>query len=111
VHQLAVEARRRAEASAAQNAGPFGDRVEHRLDICRRAADDAQDLGRRGLPVERLLRFVEQADVLDRDHRLVGEDLQQPHVLVGEQARLLAADPIEPITSPSRIIGTPRLPR
>ena len=69
-----------------------GDRLEHRLNVAGRPADDAQDGRGRGLPLERLARLVEQAHVLDRDHRLVGEDLQQPDVLLGEVARLLAAD-------------------
>ena len=60
------------------------DRVEHRLRVGDRAADDAQDLGRRRLLLERLLGFVEQARVLDRDHRLVGEGLQQRDLLVAE---------------------------
>ena len=36
-----------------------------------------QDLGGRGLLLERFLGLVEQPHVLDRDHRLVGEGLQQ----------------------------------
>ena len=36
-----------------------------------------QHLGGRRLPLQRLLGLVEQAHVLDRDHRLVGEGLQQ----------------------------------
>jgi hypothetical protein len=51
-------------------------RVEHRLHV-RGELRSPSDLGRRRLPLERLLRLVEQAHVLDRDHRLVGEGLQQ----------------------------------
>ena len=40
-------------------------------------ADDAQDLGRRRLLLQRLLGLVEEAHVLDRDHRLVGEGLRR----------------------------------
>ena len=45
-----------------------------------------QDLGGRGLLLERFLRLVEQAHVLDRDHRLVGEGLEQLDLLSGESA-------------------------
>ena len=42
------------------------------------------------LLVERLLRFVEQADVLDRDRRLVGECRQQRNLALGELPHLLS---------------------
>src|SRR5262245_18611155 len=42
--------------------------------------------------VERLLRFVEQAHVLDRDRRLGGEDLEELDLSVGERANLRTAD-------------------
>jgi hypothetical protein len=58
----------------------FDDYVEDGLDIGGRAADDVEDFGRRRLALERFLRLVEQTDVLDRDHRLVGEGLQQVFV-------------------------------
>ena len=57
-----------------------------------RAADDLQHRGRRRLLLERLLGLVEEARVLDRDHRLVGEGAQQPLLLVVERAQLRAAD-------------------
>ncbi len=53
------------------------DRLEDRRGIGDRAADDAQHLGRRRLLRQRFLRLVEQPRVLDRDHGLVGEGLQQ----------------------------------
>ena len=45
-----------------------------------RAADHAQHLGGRGLLLERLPGLVEQAHVLDRDHRLVGEGLRRSSI-------------------------------
>ena len=119
---IAVDGRDRAAEQARR---AVEDRLEHRRDVGRRLADDAQHVADRHLVVERLAqlaralldlaqrlaRLVEEAHVLDRDHRLVGEDLQQPDVLLGEDARLLATTPIEPMTSPSRIIGTARLLR
>ena len=60
---------------------------------CRSAtADHLQHFGGRGLPLERLLGLVEQPRVLDRDHRLVGEGLQQRDLLVGERLRRLPQD-------------------
>ena len=56
--------------------------------IGRRARDHPQDLGRRRLLLERLFRLVEQPDVLDRDHRLVGEGLQELDLPVGERPHL-----------------------
>jgi hypothetical protein len=56
---------------------------KHRLQIERRAADDLQHVGGRGLLLQRLLRgrasrlhLVEQAHVLDGDDGLIGEGLQ-----------------------------------
>ena len=84
------------------------DRVEHRLRVGDRAADDAQHLGGRGLLLERLLGLVEQARVLDRDHRLVGEGLQQRDRPCRRTARLLARRRRStPMPRPSRSIGTP----
>ena len=53
------------------------DLVEDRRRVGDRLADDLENLGRRGLPLERLAGLVEEAYVLDRDHGLVGEGLQQ----------------------------------
>ncbi len=67
------------------------DGVEHRLHIGRRLADHAQDLARCRLALERLhqvpvphLELVEQPDVLDGDHGLVGERRDQLDLFVGE---------------------------
>src|SRR5215813_12529182 len=53
------------------------DHVQHRLNIRRRAGDDAQYLARCSLLFQRLLEFLEQPQVLDRDYRLVGKSLKQ----------------------------------
>ncbi len=47
------------------------DGLEHRLHVRRRTGDHLQDVGGRGLPLQRLLGLVEQPRVLDGDHRLV----------------------------------------
>ena len=57
--------------------GALDDRVEDRLHIRRRAADDAEHLGRRRLMLQGLaqfrvafLQFLEQPNILDGDHGL-----------------------------------------
>jgi hypothetical protein len=81
------------------------DLVEHRLGVGDRAADDLQDRGRGRLLLERLLGLVEQARVLDRDHRLVGEGAQQPLLLVVKRAQVRAADQDRADRLPSQSIG------
>ena len=68
------------------------DSIEHRLHVRRRAADDAEHLGRRGLMLQSLAQFrvallklFKQPDVLDRDDRLVGEGFEQADLLVAER--------------------------
>ena len=59
-------------------------RIQHRLQVECRAADHLEHVGGGGLLLQRLaeivgarLHLVEQSHVLDRDHRLVGEGLEQ----------------------------------
>ena len=61
-----------------------GDRVEDGLKRVRRAGNDLQDLGDRGLSFERALRLVEEPYVLDRDRGLPRECLYQPDLMLGE---------------------------
>src|SRR5690348_2659237 len=65
------------------------DRIENRLHICWRAADDAENLGRRGLMLQSfeqfcvaLLDFFEQAHVFNGDHGLVRERLEESNLFV-----------------------------
>src|SRR5215831_5145259 len=99
VKQLAVEASGDAMVRAAQPNGAPDDGIEHRLEICWRAADDPKDFARRCLLVERRgqfsvarLQFLEQPHVLDGDYRLVGEGLEQRNLLVGEGVHFGPAD-------------------
>ena len=62
--------------------GAFDDGVEHRLHVRRRAADDAEHLGRCRLMLQgfaqfcvALLQFFEETDVLDGDDSLRCEGL------------------------------------
>ena len=79
--------------------GVFQHRLEHRLQLARRAGDDLQHLRGRGLLLQRLgeivgalAQLVEQPRVLDGDDGLGGEVLHQLDLLVGERPYLLAVD-------------------
>ena len=86
-HRVAVGEVHRRHRRVAQLGGTLGDGLEHRLHVGRRARDHPQDFADRRLLLERFLRLVEQAHVLDRDRRLVGEGLHQRDLLVGEGPR------------------------
>ena len=64
--------------------------VKYRLHVGRRLADDAQDIGSRGLPGQRLLGLVEQPRILDGDDCLVGKGLQESDLLVRVRPDFLA---------------------
>ena len=57
------------------------------------------------------LQLGEQPDVLDRDHRLVGEGLEEGDLTLREGLCLGATKLIVPIATPSRIKGTARTVR
>ena len=66
-------------------------RLQHRLQVEGRLADDLEHVAGRGLVFERLLKIVgalaqlaEQPRILDRNHRLVGEGRNQLDLLLGE---------------------------
>ncbi len=86
VNQLAVESRHIRKLGRAKGGRTLGDRIEHRLHVRGRTCNDAKDLRGRRLPLQRLLRLVEQAHVFDRDHGLVGEGFQEGDVLRVERA-------------------------
>jgi hypothetical protein len=83
----------------AQPSGVLGDGVQDRLDVGRRAGDDAQDLAGGRLSFQGLGEFpvavlqrLEQSDVRERDDRLVGEGLEEGDLSLREEPRLGAAD-------------------
>ena len=82
----------------------FHQRIEHRLQIEGRAADDLEHVGGRGLLLQGFTQFVEQSRVLDCDDGLVGEARDQCDLLVGKGTNLLTVN--EPISSSSFSIGT-----
>ena len=84
--------------------GAPDDRVEDRLHVGRRAADHAQDLARRRQVAVPSLQLVEQPHVLDGDHRLIGEGLEERDLVVGESAGVAAGhrDPPNRIVVPEQ---------
>src|SRR6516162_1135257 len=89
----------RAELGVTGAHGIFQHGLEHRLQLARRARNDAQHFRGSGLLFQRLakiggalVQLVEQAGVLYRDNGLSGEVLDQLDLLVGEWADLLAID-------------------
>ena len=76
----------------AQSRRRFDQRVEHRLQVESRAADDLEHVGGGGLLLQRFAQLVEQAGVLDGDDGLGGEVRHQLDLLVGERPDLLAVD-------------------
>ena len=88
VDQASVEANDAAVDRARKTGRALGDRVEHRLDVRRRAEITRRISRGRRLLLERLgqlavprLELREQPHVLDGDHRLVGEGLQERDLL------------------------------
>ncbi|MBA7467261.1 hypothetical protein ES707_02475 [subsurface metagenome] len=87
----------RAHVGIAELRGGFRKRVQNRLEVEGRTADQLEHVGGCGLLLQRLaqllgagLHLVEQSRVFDRDHRLVGEGLQQFDVVWSERAGLFA---------------------
>src|SRR5262249_3740670 len=81
-----------AEFRFANSCGVLQHRLEDRLQIAGRAADDLQDLGSRGLLLKRLAQLVKQARVVDGDDGLVSEAGDQSDLFVGEGANLSSVD-------------------
>ena len=84
VQQFAVERPDVTEGRLAQPHRLFEHRVEDRREIAGRGVDDLQDLGGRGLLLQRLAEVAvasrqcpEQTNVLDGDRGLVGEGFDQ----------------------------------
>src|SRR6516165_4328581 len=80
------------EVGFAELRGGRNDRIEHRLQMARRPADDVENFGGGGLLLERFVQLVEQPRVLDGDDGLFGEILDQRDLLVGKRAHLLAVN-------------------
>src|SRR5207245_7390880 len=91
MNELPVEPQNGRRIAIAESPGVPRDRIEDGLNVSLRSADDAQDLACRRLLFQRLsqiviprLQLLEQPGVLDGDHGLVGERLEQGHLLGGK---------------------------
>src|SRR5262249_60302993 len=89
--------------NAANPRSAFYDGIEHWLHVCRRAADDAKDFGRCRLMFERLAQFcvalldlLEQPDILDSNHGLVGESFEPVYLLLRKWTNFRAPDNYRP---------------
>ena len=83
----------------ANPSGALDDGVEYGLHIRRRAADNAEYFGRGVLMIfslaqfcVALLDFLEQANILDRDYRLIGEGFKKRNLFVSERSNLRPAN-------------------
>ena len=72
--------------------GGFDDPFEHGPRVGRRLADDAQDFGGRGLPLQRLPRLVDEPRVLHRDQRLARERARKRDLPVRIRPNLVAIE-------------------
>src|SRR5262249_28342562 len=88
-----------AKLGLADRDGILQHRLEHRLQLARRAADYAQHLGRRRLLLQRFAQIVrplaqlfQQAGVIDRDDRLVGKRADEIDLLFTERLYLQALE-------------------
>src|SRR5215472_2961960 len=59
-------------------------RLEHRCEVTGRGVDDLQDLGGRGLLIQRLAGLGDEPRILHCDHRLAREIFEQRDFLSGE---------------------------
>ena len=88
-----------AAVAVAQPRGGLQQRVEHRMQVEGRAADDLQHVARRGLVFERFLQIAgalvqlgEQPNRFDRDHRLIGKGLQQLDLRIRKRLDMRSRD-------------------
>src|SRR5262245_22937333 len=77
---------------AAHARGIFRDHVQHRLNIRRRAGNDAQDFTSRSLLFQRFLELLEQTHILNRDHGLIGEGFKKLNLSLCERTDFLSTD-------------------
>src|SRR6516225_8730199 len=73
-----------------KSGGRLDQRVEHRLQVEGRAANDLEHVGGGGLLLEGFAQLVEQARVLDGDDRLACEVPNEIYLLLAERADLTA---------------------
>src|SRR6516165_3916329 len=76
----------------AESNGRLDQSAKHHLEVERRAADNLEHIGGRGLLLQGFAQLVEQPRVLDGDDCLAGEALNQLDLLFGERPNFLAED-------------------
>ena len=101
--------------------GALDDGVEHRLHVRRRAADDAEHLGRCRLMLQRLAQFCvalaeffEQSHVFDGNYGLIGESLEKRDLFSVNGRTSVRRIVMAPMETPSRNNGMKervRIPR
>src|SRR5262249_21380846 len=75
----------RSHVRIAQSDRRLDERIKHSLKIEGRAADDLEHVGGGGLLLERFAKLVEQARILDGNHRLIGEGRDKIDLLLSER--------------------------
>ena len=101
-----VAAARRADEAASERAGALTIASNTGCTIGRRTADDLEDIGRRRLLLERLLRLVEEARVAQRDHRLAARPARNCRSRSSNSWPPVRQTAIAPSTAPSATSGT-----
>jgi hypothetical protein len=84
LHRIVNDAVNRGRQTVDQPVRSLRNGLEHRLHVIRRTGDHLQDIGGRGLPLQRFPGLVEQPGVFDRGHCLRREVLQQRDLLFAE---------------------------
>src|SRR5262245_36881139 len=84
VKGITINAVNNSIACAANTSSVLSNYIQYRLDLARRAGDDAHDFTRRSLLLQRLFQLVEQPHVRDRDNCLVGKGFQEFDLRRGE---------------------------
>src|SRR5215475_5915280 len=87
LNELAVEHEDGPVRRATEPHRAFRDRVKYGLHISRRAGDRLENLARRHQIPVACLQLVEQAHILDGNHRLVGEGLEERNLRRRERPR------------------------
>ena len=85
LRELAIEIPKNAEVGLAEACCLFQHRVEHRREVAGRRIDDPQHLGSRGLLLQCVLLLGYEADILDRNHRLISESGDEVNLSVGKR--------------------------
>jgi len=75
----------------AQPRSIFRHRVQYRLDVGRRAGNNTEDFTGSSLLLQRFLKFLEQTDIFNRDHSLIGEGFQQSDLLFCKRTEFKSA--------------------